>query len=130
MKSYIKMKKIIIKFEDIEIKKKAFHEHNRPISIKNIEINKIVVSNKVSLVKKDLNLLLATKIPKKLSLYVYWSAWVHLEKTLVKLSMCFLVKDEKLLEKCDEIRKKFKNIIKKECDSELVHNKKCLRAKM
>ena len=66
--------KKITKFEDIEIQKKIFYEHKRPISTNKIEINKIVVSNNVSLVKKDLNLLLATKIPKKSGLYIYWSA--------------------------------------------------------
>ena len=38
----------IIKFGDIEIQKQKFHQHKAPISIKNIYINKIVVSNKVS----------------------------------------------------------------------------------
>ena len=42
------MEKTIIKFGDIEIEKQKFHQHKRPISIKNIDINKIVVSNKVS----------------------------------------------------------------------------------
>ena len=42
------MKRSIIKFGDIEIKKQKFHQHKRPISIKNIDINKIVVSNKAS----------------------------------------------------------------------------------
>ena len=45
------MEKIIIKFGGIEIEKQTFHQYKRPISIKNIDnidINKIVVSNKVS----------------------------------------------------------------------------------
>ena len=41
-------KKTIIKFDDIEIQKQKFHQHKRPISIKNVVINKTVVSNKVS----------------------------------------------------------------------------------
>ena len=41
-----------------------FHQHKRPISIKNIDIIKVVVSNKVSLVKKDLNISLSTKMLK------------------------------------------------------------------
>ena len=40
------------KFSDIEIKKQKFHQHKRPISITYIDINKIVVSNKVSFGKK------------------------------------------------------------------------------
>ena len=46
------MGKTIIKFDDIEIKKQKFHQHKRPVSIKNVDINKIVVSNKVSFGKK------------------------------------------------------------------------------
>ena len=44
--------KTIIKFGDIEIKKQKLDQHERPISIKTIDINKIVVSNKVSFGKK------------------------------------------------------------------------------
>ena len=37
------MGKKIIKFGDIEIKKQKFHQNKRPVSMKNIDINKIVV---------------------------------------------------------------------------------------
>ena len=47
------MEKIVIKFGDIQTQKQKFHYHERPISIKNIHINKVVLSsNKVSLGKK------------------------------------------------------------------------------
>ena len=46
------MKKTITKFSYIEIEKQKFHQHKRPISVKNININKIVVSSKVSFGKK------------------------------------------------------------------------------
>ena len=46
------MEKTIIKFGDIEIEKENFNQHERPTSIKNIDNNKIVVSNKVSFGKK------------------------------------------------------------------------------
>ena len=49
-----------IKFGDTEIQKQKF----RPISMRNIDINRIVVCNKVSFDKKDLNISLATKIIK------------------------------------------------------------------
>ena len=41
-----------IKFGGIKIQKQKFFQHKGPISIKNIDINKIVVSNKVSFGKK------------------------------------------------------------------------------
>ena len=47
------MEKIIIKFYHIEIKKQKFHKHKRPVSINNIDIDKIVISNKVSFGKKS-----------------------------------------------------------------------------
>ena len=37
----------IIKFVDIEIQKQIFHQNKGPISIKAIDINKMVVSNRV-----------------------------------------------------------------------------------
>ena len=46
------MEKGIIKFGDIETEKQKFHQNKRPISIKNIDVNKIVVFNKVSFSKK------------------------------------------------------------------------------
>ena len=46
------MEKTVIKFGDIEIEKQKFHQHKRPISMKNIDINKIVVSNMVFFIKK------------------------------------------------------------------------------
>ena len=32
----------IIKFDDIEIQKQTFHQHKGPISITNIDINKLI----------------------------------------------------------------------------------------
>ena len=47
-----------VKFGDIETKKQKFHQHKELISIKNIDMNKITVSNNVPFVKKnDLNIL-------------------------------------------------------------------------
>ena len=54
MKVYIKMEKTIIKFGDSEIKKQNFHQYNSPILINNIDVSEILVSVKVSLVKRVL----------------------------------------------------------------------------
>ena len=45
-------RKIFIKFSDTEIQKQQFYQRKIPISITNIDINKGVVSNKVSFGKK------------------------------------------------------------------------------
>ena len=55
------MEKTIIKFGYIEIKKQKFHQHKRPISIKNIEINTIILSNKVSFGKKGFRFFIGYK---------------------------------------------------------------------
>ena len=50
LKTYIKIdeKMMIKKFDDIKIEKYKFHQLKSPISINNIDINKIVASNRVS----------------------------------------------------------------------------------
>ena len=88
LKSYTKIEKTIIKFGDIQIRKQKFHQHKEPIVIKNIEIDKIVVLNKVPFGKKDLNILLVTKMLKKLNFYVYFShKCLHIELILMKLNI-------------------------------------------
>ena len=66
MKVYIKMEKTIIKFRNIELEKQKFQQYKRPISIKNININKIVVSNKVSFGKKGFKYFISYKDAKKI----------------------------------------------------------------
>ena len=66
------MEKPIIKFGDIEIKNQKFHQHKKPTLIKNIDINKVVVFNKVSFGKKGFKYFLAIKMI-KLNFYVYFS---------------------------------------------------------
>ena len=69
---------------------------------------------------------------KELDLYVYFSQKrVHIEETLMKLNTyLFLIKDDELLQKYNEIWEKVKNGFKKEYDSEPVYNKKYLKAKI
>ena len=54
----------VTKFDDTEIQKKKFTNIKNIFQYK-IDINKIVVSNKVSFGKEGLNILLATKLLKK-----------------------------------------------------------------
>ena len=54
---------------------------------------------------------------------------MHIEKALTKY-MSFLIKDDKLLEKYNEIWEKVKSIIKKEFASEPVYKEKYLKAKI
>ena len=65
LKLYVKMEKIITKFGDIEIEKEKFHQYDRSTSIKKIDIDKIVVSNKVCLGKKGCKYFIGYKDAKK-----------------------------------------------------------------
>ena len=47
------MDKKIIKFDDAEIEEFEFHQHKSPISINDINIDKIVVSDKLPFGKQD-----------------------------------------------------------------------------
>ena len=85
LKVYIKMEK---KIDNIKIRKQKFHQHKRPISIKNVDNDNIVVSNKVAFGKKGFKYFIGYEDAKKLSLFVYfYQKWQHIEKTLMKLNM-------------------------------------------
>ena len=79
----------IIKSDDTVIWKCKFHQHQTPFSIENKDINKIVVSNKVSFCKKDLNFFFEKKMLKKLDLYVSpFQIWLYTAEILRKLNEC------------------------------------------
>ena len=96
--------------------------------IDNSDINKIVMSNKISFGEKAFKYFMAIKMLKKLDLYAYsFQKWVHIEE--ITQCMSFLIKDEKSLEKYNEIWKKVNNIIKKEFDSKPLYNEKYPKTK-
>ena len=55
----------MIKFGDVEVEKHKFHQRKNPISIYDVDIDKIVISKKVSFDKKSF-ILLITKMLEKL----------------------------------------------------------------
>ena len=59
------MENKIIKFNDNEIKKYRFHQHKSLILMDNIDINKSVVSNKISFGKKNFKYFTGYKDVKK-----------------------------------------------------------------
>ena len=65
------MDKKIIKFDHTKIEKYKFHSHKSPILIDNIDINTIVVANKVSFGKKDFKYFIGYNDAKKIDLYAY-----------------------------------------------------------
>ena len=86
-----------IKFGFTEIQKQTFHQHKRPIWIKNIDVNKIVVSNNVSFGKKGFQYFIGYKDAKNIRLCIF----------LLKIRVCRRYFDEtkyiSLLIKDDEL---------------------------
>ena len=61
----------IRKFDDTKIEKYKFYQHKNPFLINNIDLNKIVVSNKVPLGKQGFEYLTWCQDSKKIELYAY-----------------------------------------------------------
>ena len=64
------MKKKNIKFDGPEIEEFEFHQYKSPIFINNIDMNKIVASNKFPFGKQDFKCFIGYKDKKKLDLYI------------------------------------------------------------
>ena len=85
------MEKTIINFGDIGIGKQNFHQNKRPILIKNININIIVVSNKVSLGKSGFKYFIGYKDAKIRPVCIFlpkMSEYRVFDETLMKLNIC------------------------------------------
>ena len=66
------MEKTITSLVILKSKKQIFHQHKSPVLIENIDIDKTVVSNKVSLSIKGFKYFTGCKDAKKLYLYAYF----------------------------------------------------------
>ena len=123
----------IIKFGDIEIQKQNLYQHKEPISIKNIDINKITAYNKVSFRKKGFKCFIGYKDAKKIRpLCILLPKMTAYRKDFDETKhMSFLIKDDELLlEKYNGIWEKVKNSLKEEFESEPVYNENYLKAKI
>ena len=100
LKANVKME-IIIKLGDIEIEEQKFHVHKEQISMKNIDVNKITVSNKVSFHKKGFKYFFGYKNAKKIRpLCIFLAKMTAYRKDFDETKyISFLIKDDKLLEK-------------------------------
>ena len=121
-------------FGDIEIKKSKFYRHKTPIPLKDKNIEKVLVSDKISFSEtnykyfigylydnhkvKILNIMLP-KISAYVKSYDGQTKWMY-----------FLIEDDDLLEKCNKIWDKVSADIKKEFHSEPAYNKNYLKTKV
>ena len=118
------MDKYIIKFDDTEIEEYKFHQPKSPISINDIDISKIIVSNKLFFSKQDFKYFIGYKDAKKIrSLFLFYPKMSINKKDFDKtICMYFLKKDENFFYKYSEIWEKVSNIVKKKkIDSELIY---------
>ena len=120
-KKYIEIFEIIYKneknsykFEDIEIQKQKFHQQKKAISIKNTGNNKIVVFN-VSFSIKGFKYFIGSKDSKKTKpLCIFLPKMSAYRKDFDETKYVYLlIKDDKSLEKHNEIWEKVTNSLKK-----------------
>ena len=98
------MEKTVIRFGDTEIEKQKFHQHKRPISIENIDVNKIVVSNKVSFDKQGFKYLIGCRDDKIRILSILIPKMSAYRRDFDETKhMSFLIKDDELLEQYNDI---------------------------
>ena len=114
LKLYRKMDKKIIKFDDFEIQKYKFHQIESHISINDIGINKIVVSNKLPFGKQDFIYFIGYNDDKKIRPICIFFPKRNAQRIDFDETECmhFMIKEEKLFGKYMEFRKKVSNIKK------------------
>ena len=127
------MGKDILTFDNIEIEKNKFYLHNTPILLGDEDIEKVLVSNKVSFGEKNYKCsigylydnhkvkplhIMLPKTTAYVKRYGGQTKWMH-----------FLTEDD-LLEKYNSIWDKVCADVKKEFDSKPVYNKSYLKTKI
>ena len=126
------MDKKIKKFDDTEIEEYKFYQNKSFIPINKIDINKIVVSNKLPFGKQGLKYFIGYKDSEK----IRTSCIFHPQMIIHKINFdenrrtYFLIEKEKNFIKYMEINilEKVRNIMKNKFISELMYSKKYLKA--
>ena len=108
MKPCTKMDKKIIKFDDTEIEGYKFHQHKISILVNDIDINKIVVSNKVPFSEEDFKYFNGYKGTDKIRPLFILCPGLSIYRRGFNESKCkyFLIKEEKVFDKYNEISEK------------------------
>ena len=85
------MDKKIIKFDDTDIEEYEFHQYKSPISINDIDVKEIVLSNKFTLDKKVFKYFIGYKNNKEIRRLCYsFQIWVYIKDILMRLNVCIL----------------------------------------
>ena len=109
-------------FGNIEIEKNTFYQYKTPICLKDEDIEKLLVSNKIPFGENNYKYFIG---------YLYNDNKIEplhimLPKTTTFVKSYFLIEDDDLLEKCNNIWDKVSADIQKEFDSEPACNKEFL----
>ena len=128
------MGKEILTFKDNEIEKNKFYHHKTPIFLGDVDIEKVLISNKIFFGEKNYKYFIGylyngNKVKPLNIMLSKTSAYVKSYDGQTKW-MYFLIKDHVLLEKCNTIWDKASANIRKELDCELVYNKNYLKTKL
>ena len=93
------MNKKILKFDETEIEEYEFHQYKSLSSIKDIDINEIVVSNKFSFVKQDFKYFIGYKYNKEIRPFCIFFPDMSIYKKYYDKTKCmyFMIIDEKCL---------------------------------
>ena len=93
------MDKKIIKFDDTDIEEYEFHQYKSPISINDIDVKEIVLSNKFTLDKKVFKYFIGYKNNKEIRRLCIFFSDMSIYKRYSDETKCmyFMIKDEKIL---------------------------------
>ena len=131
LKPYIKRIKKIIKFDDTETEEHEFHQYKSLISINDIDVDNIVVSNLFLFGKLESKYFTGYKDSEKIRpLYIFCPQMIIYKTTFNEnRRIYFLIKEEKVFIKYIESLEKVSNTYKNKFNSELIYSKKYLKAK-
>ena len=112
----------MIKFDDTEIEEYEFHQYKSPISIKYIDIKKIVVSNEFSFGKQDFKYFIGYKDSEKIrSLCIFYPQMIIYKRYFDENGHIHVLTKKKI--------EKVSNTIKNKFNSKLIYSEEYLKAK-
>ena len=122
---YKNVDKKIIKFDDMEIEEYEFHQSKSPISINDVDLKKVAVSNQLSFGKQDFKYFIGCKDSEKgRSLCIFHPQIIIYKRNFDKNRHLYFLIKKKSFSKHVEILEKVRNIIKNKFNSELIYSTK------
>ena len=122
-----------LKFNDIRLNKKEFHKSKHPINLKSVNVDQIVVSDRFKHSDDGFKYFIGYQegeIVKPLCIILpQMSGYIKYFENGGK-NMSFVIKDDDVLDKYNEIWDKIKNTLNIKFHSMLVYNEKYIKAKV